>query len=59
MLLAYTLTSPIAPAGTIAALALMRPSSEFKVEAKGCGCPAGHTVRKPSGPIGTTETFME
>jgi hypothetical protein len=43
--LAYTLICPLVPAGMIAALALMRPSSEFKVETKGCGCPAGHTVR--------------
>src|SRR5664280_1843071 len=32
---AYTLTSPLAPAGTMAALALMRPSSEFNVETQG------------------------
>src|SRR5206468_2905075 len=48
-----------APAGTIAALDLIRPVSEFNVEARGRVWPAGHTVRKPSGPAGTTATFSE
>jgi hypothetical protein len=45
VLVAYTLTAKSAPAGTMAALALMRPSSEFKVEMVGRVCPDGHTVR--------------
>src|SRR5258708_17064253 len=43
----------------MAALALMRPSSEFSVEARGCGCPLGHMVRYPRDPWGTTVTFRE
>ena len=31
----YTLTAPLAPAGTMAALALVRPSGEFNVETYG------------------------
>src|SRR5260370_28887585 len=54
-----TLTAPPVPAGTMAALALMRPSSEFSVEARGCGCPLGHMVRYPRDPWGTTVTFRE
>src|ERR1700690_1805584 len=42
---ANTLTAPLVPAGTTAALALVRPSSEFSVEIFGCGCPVGQTVR--------------
>src|ERR1022692_5111601 len=55
----YTLTAPLVPAGTIAASALMRPSSEFRVATTGLPCPVGHRVRYPSGPDGTTETFSE
>ena len=40
----------------IAALALMRPSGEFMVEASG-GSPVGQMVRYPSVPMGTTVTF--
>src|SRR5216684_4578437 len=43
----------------IAALALMRPSSEFRVEARGNACPLGHTVRYPRDPWGTTVTLNE
>src|ERR1035438_7072210 len=50
---------PPLPAATMAALALIRPSSEFKVAVRGCDCPVGHTVRYPKGPIGTTETLSE
>src|SRR4051812_18962721 len=59
VLLAKTLTAPPAPAGTIAAVDLVRPSSELAVETKGCTCPVGHSVRNPRGPAGTTATFSE
>ena len=39
--MANTVKAPFGPAGTMAALALMRPSKEFSVETTGCGCPAG------------------
>src|SRR5271157_3297791 len=47
------------PAPTTTALALVRPSNEFKVEAKGCGCPLGQMVRNPRAPCGTTVTLSE
>src|ERR1035441_10192712 len=56
---AYTLMAPFVPAGTMAALALMRPSREFRVATPGRDSPVGQTVRWPSGPDGTTETFSE
>src|ERR1039458_9368235 len=43
----------------MAASALMRPSSEFRVATTGLSWPVGHRVRYPSGPCGTTETFSE
>src|ERR1700676_2327080 len=43
----------------MAALALMRPSKEFRVETNGCGWPVGHAVKNESGPCGTTVTFNE
>jgi hypothetical protein len=49
--------APPVPAGTIAAFATTVPSKEFKVEAFGCGDPAGQAVRNPSGPLGTTVTL--
>src|SRR5260370_1416895 len=58
-LVAYTLAAPPVPPGTTAALALMRPSSEFSVEARGRACPLGQTVRYPREPWGTTVTFRE
>src|SRR5258708_9121933 len=58
-LVAYTLTAPPVRAGTRAGLALMRPSSEFSVEARGRACPLGHMVRYPREPWGTTVTFRE
>jgi hypothetical protein len=39
------LTAPPSPAGTMAALALTRPSTEFSVETTGCTWPAGQIVR--------------
>src|SRR5580658_6692435 len=57
--LANTVIAPLAPAGTIAALALILPSEELRVETAGCGCPDGHTERNPSGPKGTTVRFSE
>src|SRR5690242_10788696 len=56
--LAKTVMAPFAPAGTTAAFALVRPS-EFSVETRGCGCPAGHTEANPSHPDGTTVMFNE
>src|SRR5258706_13721226 len=50
LLVANTLTAPLLPAGTMAALATMSPPGAFKVDARGRVCPAGHTVRKLSGP---------
>src|ERR1035438_8586895 len=41
----------------MAALALMRPSSEFRVATVGRGSPVGHIVRYPNVPAGITETF--
>lgn len=43
--LAYTLTPFSGPAGTMAAFATMRPSSEFSVEAQGLLVQPGHSVR--------------
>ena len=45
VLVTYTLTAPFVPAPMMAALALIRPSTEFKVETTGCGCPVGQMVR--------------
>src|ERR1039458_5508331 len=61
VLVTYTLTSPLAPqpAGTMAASALTRPSTEFMVETTGWYSPVGQMVRYPSGPCGTTVTFSE
>src|SRR4051812_5473170 len=58
-LLAKMLMAPPVPAGTIAAFDLMRPSRELSVDATGWGWPVGQSVRKPSGPPGTTATFSE
>src|SRR5947199_7004405 len=58
-LLAYTLTHPPVPAGTIAALPTTCPCSAFSVAATGTGWPVGYIVRYPSGPGGTTVTFSE
>src|ERR1043166_1347145 len=58
-LLANRVIEPLTPAGTIAAFALIRPSAELSVETEGCGCPAGQTERKPSGPGGTTVRLSE
>src|SRR5690348_17245953 len=52
-----TLMDPFVPAGTIAAFATMSPASELRVDTSGLACPVGHTVRYPSGPLGTTVTF--
>src|SRR5438067_3551982 len=52
------LIAPFAPAGIMAAFDLVRPS-EFSVAASGCGSPAGHNVRYPRRPEGTTATFSE
>lgn len=54
----YADGSPL-PAGPTAPLALMRPSSEFRVKAKGCPSAVGHTVIKPRSPCGTTVTLKE
>jgi hypothetical protein len=52
-------TAPFTPAGTIAALALIRPSREFSVETNGWDWPAGQTERKLSEPTGTTVRLSE
>src|SRR5947209_7835191 len=44
-LLANAVRDPLAPAGTMAAFAFVRPSTEFVVETVGCGAPVGQTVR--------------
>src|ERR1700694_5727886 len=51
-------TAPLAPAGTMAAAALMRPS-ELSVEASGRSCPHGNIVRNASLALGTTVTLTE
>ncbi len=51
--------SPLAPAGTIAALAVTAPVGALSVETKGCVWPAGQAVRKPRGPRGTEVKFSE
>src|SRR5687768_1921662 len=51
---AITVIAPPTPAGTIAAFATTVPVGAFSVEDPGCGSPAGHTLRKPSGADGTT-----
>src|SRR5437764_499757 len=51
--------APPVPAGTIAAFAVIAPSSELRVDTTGCDWPAGQTERKPSVPIGTTVKLSE
>jgi hypothetical protein len=51
--------SPFVPEGTMAAFAVTAPVGAFKVETKGWDCPAGHVVRKPSGPFGTEVKLRE
>src|SRR5260370_30246995 len=58
-LLAKMVTAPFKPAGTMAALALILPSLELRVETEGCDSPAGQTERKPRAPSGTTVRFRE
>src|SRR5690348_4526560 len=44
----------------MAAFAITEPSCEFSVDTSGCACPAGHTLRKFSGPPrGTTVKLSE
>src|ERR1039458_9568720 len=43
----------------MAASALMRPSSEFRVATMGRASPVGHIVRYPNTLAGTTATFSE
>src|SRR6202789_4151544 len=55
-----TLTGPLEfPAGMSMALALMRPSSEFKVETVGWPSPVGQMVRYDNVVIGTAVTLSE
>src|SRR5450631_2453448 len=57
---ANTLTSPWVPAGTTTAFATTVPVKSFSDPAKGCACPAGHTVRNRNcGPLGTAAKFNE
>src|SRR4051794_39503480 len=57
--LAKRVTAPFVPAATMAALALILPSVEFRVETVGWAWPAGQTERKPNGPRGTTVRLSE
>src|SRR4051812_32821406 len=50
--------TPSAPAGVIAALEAIEPSRELTVDARGRG-PSPQSVRKPSGPEGTTDALSE
>src|SRR5579863_10149733 len=59
VLVTYTSTAPLVPAGTIAALATIWPLSAFRVETRGWMPPAGHVVRYPRIPDGTTVMFSE
>ena len=43
----------------MAAFAVTAPVKALRVETNGCVCPAGHVVRKASGPAGTTVMFSE
>src|ERR1035441_5106575 len=51
--------SPLVPAGTMAALAMMVPGTSFKVETSGRVWPGGQTVMHPSPPRGPPEKFGE
>src|SRR5271170_1288944 len=56
----YTLTEPDGiPAGTMAALALIRPSGEFSVDTVGWPSPLGHIAKYPSVASGTTVALSE
>src|SRR5271169_1806325 len=59
VLVTATVTAPLVPAGTMAALATTIPPNEFNVEAPGWLSPVGHRVRNGSAPCGTTVTFKE
>src|SRR5690242_3651236 len=56
---ANTSTAPFEPAGTITAFAVTVPVRPFSEATNGCGCPAGHAVRYPNGPLGTAAKFNE
>ena len=43
---------------TIAMFDVTDPSCAFNVDTSGCGVPSGQSVRKPSGPEGTTVAFV-
>ena len=58
-LVTKTLMAPLVPAGTMAALATIVPSKEFRVETRGREAPVGQVVRYCSGPEGTTVMFSE
>ncbi len=53
LLVTNTEMSPLAPAGTMAALAVTVPVGAFSVETRGCVCPVGQVVRNPKFPFGT------
>jgi hypothetical protein len=55
----YRLIAPPVPAGTIAAFAVIVPVSAFSVDTNGCVCPAGQTLKYPSGPCGIAVKFSE
>src|ERR1019366_10472374 len=56
---AKTEIAPLTPAGTIAAFAVTIPGGAFSVETSGWDDPAGHVVRKPRTPGGTTVMLKE
>jgi len=59
LLVTNTEMSALAPDGTMAAFAVTAPVGALSVETRGCGCPAGQVVRKPSDPLGTEVKFSE
>ena len=57
--IANTLTWPLLPAATVAALAMTDPSYEFNVETRGWFNPVGQIDKYASGPCGMTVRFNE
>src|SRR5437016_3759838 len=55
---AISVIAPLVPAGTMTAFAVIAPVGALSVDDPGCGDPAGHALRKPSTPDGTTVIFV-
>src|SRR5215472_6161058 len=51
------LTWPLVPTGTVTRLGRVWPALQFRLEASGRACPAGHTVRKLSAVVSVAVTF--